>query len=570
MTQRLHGVASRLGLGTDGAARATLGGDGIALPGRLRLSAQGSDPVEIVLDGPLELGAGPDELRLAVRARVSRALDVSPAGGFTLKQTLPGTWGDISVAFNADPSGLALTVTPTGVAPIVLLPHFSGFGSLATAAVKLLPHVLQRAVVELRRSGTQRMLLEAVLQLAAALGIYGEDADGFERPDRAAELARMSEPGWLASKAPAAASIVPRVADILAAAPPPTAAALAGTPAPPLPGGVTVEGDRVKWTRPVAGGTVGAQLGWAGGEPALVIEAAGVALGPVVADAVRLGYESRVHAEVALRLAAPAPLAFMRPAIGVDVAGGRFSADVLPLGPGTAGDLRIRLAPDRGVTASPDGPRKLLEAWGVPLVGDLLLRAFGDKLDQPLWTGGPTARAALTQAGLIPSGTALAPTPGAVPVVVPAPPPLGELGLRGLRAVATGLTLKPTPTLALAVVNSGGRQGLRLSGHQDVEAGDLVISVRFGEAEWLDDPAAGVTLFLLQDATGQSPPVRIFPSLSVTGLGAVVSGSRPSAGRRRGPPGCHRRHAVLRRGLPRRHGGAQAHGHEPGRGRRTG
>ena len=114
--------------------------------------------------------------------------------------TLPGDWGKVAIAFAADPAGLGLTVTPDGAAAITLLPRFDGLGALQAGAATLLPRALQAIVDELRDGAPPTGLLAAALALAEAVGIYADDAQGFEHPERAAELARMLQPGWIESK----------------------------------------------------------------------------------------------------------------------------------------------------------------------------------------------------------------------------------------------------------------------------------------------------------------------------------------------------------------------------------
>ena len=103
-----------------------------------------------------------------------------------------------------------MTLTPGGRAPITLLPTFSGFGTLAADAVRLLPRALQAIVDALSPPSA---LLAGGLRVAQHLGIYSP-ANGFEGAAEAAELARMVEPGWLASKAAAAPAIAAELAGL--------------------------------------------------------------------------------------------------------------------------------------------------------------------------------------------------------------------------------------------------------------------------------------------------------------------------------------------------------------------
>lgn len=502
ITTLLESLGSTLGLATAG---------GLALPGGLTLHAMGSDPVVLAVDGVISLGTATDSLGLAIGIAVGPQLAASPSGEVTLTITLPGDWGQLAITVGAHPSGLALAVAPAGRPRIELLPQFSGFGALATGAVRLLPRVLQSAVNELAPQPQNATgVLRVALQLAHAVGLYDFDAQGFEAPDRAAELTRMLDPGWLPSKVGSGPAITQLVAGLFAGPAPLVA----------IPGTVAANDATVAWTLAVpVGGSVTASLGWSGAgvaaEPMLLFRVGGLRLGPVVADELAAGYAQGIACHVALHLEPGGELAFFEPAIDVDVVDGRVSFEAYPLGSDAKADLAIRIAPTPEVIAHPEAALAFVERWGVPLAARLLLRELGAQLDVVIWPGGPTIRAVVEQAGLVEAGSdppALAP-----------PRPLAELALRALAALVSNITIELiSGQLWLILVEDAGRRGLRIRGRLPVSANDVNVDVRFGVADWLTDPDAGVTLWLLEDVAG-IPPVRITPGIEAVGLGVVLS-----------------------------------------------
>ena len=98
-------------------------------------------------------------------------------------------------------------------------------------------------------------------------------------------------------------------------------------------------------------------------------------------------------------------------------------------------DLAVRILPEPGVEATVDGALLLLERWGVPLAATVLLEAFGDRLGDPLWGGGPNSREVLAASGLVESVTG--------PPVLAAPlPPLPSVLLRAAQTLLDGLELR--------------------------------------------------------------------------------------------------------------------------------
>ena len=499
---------------------------GIALPAGLTLSATGAEPVSLALAGSVALDASGDRLGLSLALDVAGAavangpLRVTPSGTVSTDIALPGAWGRIGLTFGAGEAGITLSVTAGGEV-INLLPVFSGFGVLAVGTARaLLPHVLQ-AVVE-RISPAPQVptgLLRSGLQVAQALGLYGFDAQGFETSERSAVLASMLDPGWLAARVASAPAVIAALVPVF----------VDPNPLVRLPGTVSAPGSTLRWEYPMpGGGKLLAVLGWAGAgagaaaTPVVTIGAQDVAIGPLVVDVMSVGYAGAVDCHLALHLDAGGEFGFLRPAldIALDIgtAGAAVAFAFFPLGAAASADFSIRMAPQFGLVLSPRAPWVLLEKWGVPLVGKLLVTAFDAKLAAPIWAGGPTVRSVLDSSGLI--------VRGSVPPRLSAPMPQpAALGLRALLAVLAGARIELSPTLGLSFAADApsGRRGLRLQGQQEVDTESLAISLRFGKARWLEDPAAGVTLWLLQDIAGDIP-VKISPGLSVVGLGTVIGG----------------------------------------------
>lgn len=512
----LHLVADAVGL-----ARAP---DGIVLPAGVTLSAIAGTPLLVELAGTIALDAVGDQLGLHLALgidgglRAHAPLRVTPSGAVSIDVALPGSWGRVGVSIGAGPDGIDLSVLAGGQT-IVLLPTFSGFGALAAGATALLPHVLQ-AIVGALSPGPQAPtgLLRGGLQVARAFGIYDFDAAGFETAARSAALARLLDPDWLATQVASAPAVITALAPLF----------VDPDPLIDLPGTFSVVDTTLQWRLPIAAaGIVEASLGWtgsgAGASPLLAIALHAVPLGPVVLDALSVGYDGTLDCRLDLHLDAGGEFGFLKPAFGIalDVGAGAaaLAGTVYPLGAGSAADLALFLPPRRAPVISARAPWMLLEQWGVPLVAKLLVTAFDAKLDAALWSGGPTVGAVLDGSGLT--------LPGTRPARLASPlPPVATLGLRALLSALQGVPLTLTPTLQLEFVTDAalGRRGLRLYGSQVVEAGDLAVSLRFGDATWLKDPAAGVTLWLLQDQGGPLP-VKIAPGLGIVGLGAVIGGA---------------------------------------------
>jgi uncharacterized protein DUF6603 len=484
------------------AAASALGVDpagGLPLPGGFTLRATGAADLRLELTGTLPLDAAGDELRLALALEVDQDRRVTGDGTITADVDLPApTWGRLQVEFGAGVSGARLTVTPENAPAITLLPQFSGFGDLVAAgAVSLLPHLLQAIVDELSPPSP---LLAAVLDVADALGIYADDADGFETPARAAALAAMLEPGWIEAQVAngaAIAALIEAIFDQL-----------------PLPlGTVSANAATVDWTAAIpGGGTVSAAV-TLGAAPAVAVTLADFDAGPLVVETARAGFDGDLDLDVALRLDPPGELAFLAPVFTLGVDGAHVSASLLPLGAGARADLELTLAPVPDIVFTEQGALDLVTAWGVPLVALFGLKAAADVLDDALWENGPTTNDVLESAGLITAAGALA-----QPL-----PALDALALGLVEGLATNITVDTGVGLEVSVVDDGtGRKGVRVTGEQTIEAGDLDVAMSFGAADWLDDDDAGVTLWILRPVPGTLPSLDL--GIDVVGVGAMLAG----------------------------------------------
>ncbi len=491
--------------------------NGIALPGGFELSASGAGTLRLELTGTLGLDAAGDELAVGLTLDVDAARTVTPGGTLAFDVGVPGSFGRVTVAFAVEATGVGLVVTPENGTPIRLLPQFGGFGDLLVSGARaLLPHLLQAIVDELRpASGPPAGLLGASLALATALGIYGEDAEGFEAPDRVEALVAMLEPGWLESRSDATA-----LAGLIAGlfGPPPLLRLPLGT--------VTRTGDRLVWTGPAAGGSISAELDLgAAGSPAIALAVDGLDTGPLIVESSRFGWDGTVTFALHLRLDPGGELAYLTPELDLGLAGAALTAELQPLGAARRDEVSFTFAPTPAAAFTEAGALALVTEWGVPLAGDLLLAELEDDLNRALWTGGPSALEVLEASGLV--------APGADPArIVAEIPPLSSMLLGAVQELASGVTLQVTPALAVSVVNEGGRSGLRLKGSHEAAGDELTVLVSFGEADWLDDPAAGVTLWLLRTDGAVDPPVALDPGLDVIGIGGMLlrSGGAPLVG----------------------------------------
>jgi hypothetical protein len=481
---------------------------GLALPGGVLISASGDEAIHLAAQATF----GPDDLlTVALTLDIATDRSVAVGGTVTLDITLPSGWNHVTVRFGVTPAGVTLVVTPaTFDEPIVLLPHFSGFGPLVEGtAASLLPAVLQKLVDELGPLGP---LGQAALGVAGELGVYDAAAGGFTGSAQITRLRAMLQPGWLEQEI----NDPDALADLVAA--------VFGPGKIELPAGheITSPDDLLQYRAQLPGTTGGtltveARLG----EPITVrVAVADLDLGPLVIEDARAGFAGDLEFALAVRLDPDGDFAFLQPRAELGVDGDRVSAALLPLGEAQRTELALDLAPVPRAVATEAGLVALLVSWGAPLATLLAVKAVGDDvLRAPMWTGGPSPRSVLQSAHIL-DDPQLPTDPPALRLPLA---PLEEIALRGLDALAAGISVKLTDDLTLAVVDDGaGRKGLRLKGRQVIDPDDgPTVDLRFGFASWLEDADAGVTMWMLRPAAGM-PPFALDPALDAIGLGVVV------------------------------------------------
>jgi hypothetical protein len=485
--------------------------DGLRLPGGYLVSASGTDPARLSLAGTFgSVTTATLHVDIAVDIHADRT--VSPAATVTAAIALPGDWGIVTIEFSLDATGIGLIVSPQqNAGPIRLLPTVDGLGILIGGATALLPKLLQEAVTRLRADPGTHEILDVVLGIAAGLGIYADDAEGFTAPNRAATLRRMLEPGWLEAQAASSTTLATLLASLF------------GPGKVVLPAGHQIDrvDDRLRWRMPVfAGCTLSVELGWAGdGTPQVLVGLTGLDTGPVVIAEAQLGWLAGLTGRLRLTVDPGGEFAFFAPEVEVDVAGGGFGFRLLPLGTTAADHCAVTLAPAPAVVLDADGGLQLVTAWLVPLISRYLLPLVEDLLDTAIWNGGPTARGILQSAGLL--------EPGAGPSRLAEPlPQLPQLGIGSLGALLNGAKVHLTSTLDLTAKVDGGRLGLRVSGTVPIAGEDVDVTVLFGRSRfpsaWLTD--GGVTLWVLSEDAAATPPFALDPGLSIAGLGVDVRG----------------------------------------------
>ncbi len=502
ITAILNGIASSAGLTT---------GPGIVLPAGISVGVSGSDPLHIaVLTTTPILGV----LDLGLSLDIDHLRHVTPGGTASLHLALDGgaTWPGVTITAGVSTGGLSLTVTPDGGGTITLLPTFSGLGAFAQAGAALLPKVLDEIVNNLGPNpATRGALMRVVLGVAEALGIY-DDAGHFTAHEAA--IAAMLQPSWINN---AAATVGSAVATAVA-----QLVNDAASPLHALPGQVAALGSAVtwSWTPPAASGTLSATLGWDSSGPTLSVAADALALasGALLVH-LHAGYAgAALQADASLGVNIGDALGFtFEPVVDVALNGGAFSMRVLPLGVANASVLSVNIAPTPGVHADSGGLATLAEKWLLPLTAKLVLDATQAEMSHSLWTGGPSIATLLTTANVITSTGA-----GGFKLVTPVAD-IPTLVVASVEAILTGAPDIPlTSTLKLALVNDGGRLGVRVHGHEEFTAGSMSVGILFGEpADWITDSDHGVTVYLFTAGSGLGS---FNPRIHVVGFGLSLSG----------------------------------------------
>lgn len=501
ITQLLQAINSAAGLPA---------GPGLSLPGGLQLTASGAgtdaNPTKLQLATTAPIGGV-----VGVTAGVSfdSLMHVSPSGTISLTIPLPGTgWTGVTITFGASASGVTLVLAPqaAGVAPIQILPTFSGLGALAAGAEALLPQALD-AVVGAIGSST---VMTLVLDVAAAFNIY-DSVGGFKA--HADELKQLLQTNWLAGfNSTEQAAAANAIAGLFSGASP-----LAGA----LPGTVTASAGTVKWALPLGGsdsGNLALTLGWDGSGPTVLLGLSAVKLGDgALAIDASAGYAQgsiavatgfALHLENAIGIA-------LTPTLAVDEAGGKFTLEFYPLANGTQnGPITIDLLPP-AIHMGAGGAEGIVNQWLIPLVADMLFTATKSSLTSTLWSGGPKLQDVLI-------GAHIAQSSGGGIIVNPSIPDITTIITGLISTLATGVSVPITSTLDLGLANDGGRLGVRLSGSQAFNVGDYSLSMLFGApTAWGADFDSGAAVYLFDSSGGN---FTFNPGLVVAGLGLGLTG----------------------------------------------
>jgi hypothetical protein len=478
-------------------------GPGLQLPGAVSIVAgPGSLPnsarLAVTTTAPI---AG--VLALGFTVDIDAMRHVTPGGSVTISTPLSGTWPHVDIMFGVGSAGVTLVVAPQGLAPIALLPTFSGLGALRGAAAALLPTLLDAAVATFPDPKPQ--WLQRSLAAATHLDIY-DPAGHFAAHTPA--FAAMLAATWFddfdsTRRAGVAAAIVDLVTLI-----------------PGLPGTLSSSAGLVHWslTMPIGTGALDAAAGWSASGAATVqlgltdIRPAGAPLvfsasATVDEDGVDVGMSLGV--DLASIGIAPIPRLLVDL---TDTTPARFRVRVAPLsGFTTEGPLIVNLAPVVSVDAASDTAEQILIGWALPLAIQVALQAATPALAQPLWTGGPTLEEALTNAGILIGGQVAHPLPSIFQMAA------------GFLSTAAGLLDLPLGELHLKLVNADGRVGIGVSGQQRIPLGELELAVAFGApATWGTRASEGL-LILLLDTTGAEIAFNFGVELHGVGVGIAKS-----------------------------------------------
>jgi len=331
----------------------------LALPGQLKISASGIGTVALQLATTAPIGGALD---IAVSTQIDCDLHATPSGSIALTQTLPGTWGKTTIRFAIGASGVTVTLEPTGVAPIQILPTFSGLGALAGGATALLPAALDAVAAAVPASA----LTAAGADLAAALDLY-DVAGKFSA--HAAQWKLLVDANWSATVgAPARAAAMTAIGNVL------------------------------KAVNPAALGAAGVSInaGW-DTQPTVSIAGTGLTIaGGAISTDFALGHKNAAlvaKAGVDLHLNLIPGIKAV-PRASVEYTSGHFAVAVTP---GTSDPVQDLL---------------------LPLATELVLTAEKANLAKTVWSGGPTVLDLLQNAKLTGgAGDLLSPLPPVLDLV---------------------------------------------------------------------------------------------------------------------------------------------------------
>jgi hypothetical protein len=531
---------------------------GLMLPAGLELSASGggSSPLILTLQTTAAI-AGVVEASLALS--IDHLLHATPSTSYlnlTLAlpdlpgtSTLPASWGQVKISFGVGgPQGVTLSITPHVDAspqpqPIQILPTFSGLGALLGDAEALLPSVLNATLTAVSpappASGT---LLDYILQMAEVLDLY-DATNKFSGHDAAWRALLQGD--WLhtvQSDTVVVTHLISHLADALRQMGVPVAnhgSSIAWSPSLSGTGGIT-------------GGTLTLDVGWDGvgplARPLAHVHVDGLALGnhgPTVS--LSAGYVGGVIVcsfDAGLDME---PLVGLQvaPKLSFGLAGGHFTATLLPLGETPSGtDLAVTLLPDLRITPDPSGTAfaehmvSLAMHWVVPLAAKLAWRGLSPHLlSEHVWAGGPTLSELLIQPNLFDAtGTLQHP-----------PSTLLELAGNLLQAVETAAThahISVGETLTLSISSDGtGRYGVEVTGFIAIPLGAMQLKLGLGRFANPSTSAGGtgssdtapdgsVTLWLITIPSPASTPpssISLTPGLALERVGVELTGANDAA-----------------------------------------
>jgi hypothetical protein len=475
-------------------------GGPLVLPGGLapytRSRPGGTLRIGLAGDGPLKL-AGQDATATTLDVDLWLDLDptrtITPGGTLRLHLPLPDApWEAVDLVLGAGPAGATLAVTPAGLgATIGLLPTVSGLDGLLGGSAKLLLAAVLDALVDRLPDSPA---LAAALTVAAAFGLYDPATGQFDS-------ARLANLGADLTAAPPDPATARRRADALAAIVRLLAPATTVT---------SVDG--------VAGWTATLD-----GDGSLTV-GVGLATAPVT---VRVGLAGAIAGAAGLDLDVSAAGTSLTLAGTLDLGRGLVLRPVLTAGSLPSqrantvalrplGDTTVVLpvAPDT-VPPTAAQHRRLATHLAVPLAVRALLET--PHLQDPLWSGGPSAGDLLVAAGL-------ARRRGA-DLNVTITPDL-ETVLGGPLRLVAGAAVPIGAGLDLALTRDGTRYGPSLRGTLAPIPGGPPVTLHLGmpaevPTDW-DGADAGVVVLLVDVPTGGTP--RLAPLLRLAGTGLAVTG----------------------------------------------
>jgi hypothetical protein len=478
-------------------------GPGLGLPAGLRLQAAGVEPVVVSLTATTPIGG---VLTFDLDAKIDSQLHVTPEGTLTLAVPVPAPWNTVTVTFGISAAGPTLSFAAQGLAPIQLLPTFSGFGSLLGAAQTLLPTALDSLTAALSPSA----LKSNAITLAQALALH----DGTSFANESANWKLLLQGNWW--------SLINNSQQNVAAALAGVVNSMGGT----IPGTVSAQGKGLKWSFPSGSPWISATFGVDQTGPSISIAAtnfqpAGSPLTLGFTAGVSSNLQPQAGLTFGISLANSLGIASV-PQFAVAYSGTAFKADFYPLGQANGNLLDIQLLPTPKVIAQQAGLENFVTGWLLPVASQILFNATSTHLGETLWNNGPTLSNVLKSAGIVDGTNKLVlPLPAIKNMVVGALTGM----VSGTTFTVDNLHFKVVSEIPTASGFSKPCLGMRLFGHQDIVASDsLAVSLRFGESasqpNWISDPTAGVSIYLFDT------DLNFKPRLSVVGLGVEFSGGQ--------------------------------------------